>query len=55
MFCFDHNVKSVYMDFNKYVKTYNYVLFPVSLKDKKKKIPKYMRRKAKDDDQGSLP
>lgn len=39
MFCFDHNVKSVYMDFNKYVKTY---LFPVSLKDKK--IPEYLYR-----------
>lgn len=42
MFCFDHNVKSVYMDFNKYVKTYNYVLFPVSLKDKK--ITEYLYR-----------
>lgn len=42
MFCFDHNVKSVYMDFNKYVKTYNYVLFSVSLKDKK--IPEYLYR-----------
>lgn len=35
MFCFDYNVKLVYMDFNKYVKIYKYVLFFVSLKDKK--------------------